>query len=79
MISENVVTEVITEGEFQCYSSFWDRFTFHLECIASADLSAFNCRLKVTALLQPYKKTKLRVLNPRANYTDRAAAACRRS
>jgi hypothetical protein len=22
MISENVVTEVITEGEFQCYSSF---------------------------------------------------------
>jgi hypothetical protein len=27
----------------------------------------------------PPKKTKLRGLNPQANYTDRATAACRRS
>jgi hypothetical protein len=34
-----------------------------------------NCRY----IYHETKKTKLRGLSPRANYTDRATAACRRS
>ena len=35
--------------------------------------------LSVSFLMQEYRKKKLRGLSPRANYTDRAAAAGRRS
>jgi hypothetical protein len=41
----------------------------------------FNCRNYVRIFRGVYKlkKTKLHGLSPRANYTDRATAACRRS
>jgi hypothetical protein len=40
------------------------------------DAVAFKRRGKIT---KKKKKTKLQGLGPRANYTDRATAACRRS
>jgi hypothetical protein len=42
----------------------------------SLDINKFTGRLQRAALLDAYK---LRGLSPRANYTDRATAACRRS
>jgi hypothetical protein len=80
MASENVVAEVITEGEFQCCASLRDGFTFHLECISSADRSALSGTLKVTVFCcNLIKKSKLRGLSPGANYVDRTTGACLRS
>ena len=46
----------------------------------SRKLSAVKvCTQYALGLLVPVKKKKLRGLSPRANYTDRAAAAGRRS
>jgi hypothetical protein len=43
------------------------------------DLSSASLEVEPSPLLPRLLKTKLRGLGPRANYTDRATAACRRS
>jgi hypothetical protein len=44
-----------------------------------ADKIVQDCILYHTLKIKTTRKTKLHGLSPRANYTDRATAACRRS
>jgi hypothetical protein len=56
--------------------TFCFQLIFHVEEKQSQN---FNRSLRNSLSLTKLKKTKLRVLSPHANYTDRATAACRRS